>query len=76
VPTNWAGTPDGLHLDFLNGFAKTLFLSRRRATKRPGPWGTGPFKLSRTDQTFGGNKVVESTLTPGPMVDDTATRLM
>ena len=34
------------------------------------------FRQLKEDQTFGANSVAESTFTPGPIVEEIATRLM
>ena len=65
VPTNRAGTPDWAHLEGPKGFAKPFIVTFSWETPRKCP-----------DQTFGANKVAESTFTPGPIVDEIATRLM
>ena len=76
MPTNWAGTPDGLHLDPLNRFAKGDFEPWPRHEKGPILADRAFFSSVSFDQTFGANKVAESTFTPGPIVEEMATRLM
>ena len=69
MPTNRAGTPDGVHLERPAGFAKPLFTRIPAKKRRPAPG-------YRFVYTFGANSVAASTFTPGPMVEEIATRLM
>jgi hypothetical protein len=61
VPTNRAGTPDTLHLERPAAFAKGFF----RENSRENALAQGQL-----------NSDEGSTLTPGPMVEEIATRLM
>ena len=61
VPTNRAGTPDALHLELPTSFAKSLFAKILREN------GARQNQLNSEDG---------STFTPGPMVEEIATRLM
>jgi hypothetical protein len=76
VPTKGAGTPDGTYLECLRRFAKPLF------RENPSLNGNGRHPKAPAvcylafDQTFGANSVAVSTFTPGPMVEEIATRLM
>jgi hypothetical protein len=66
APTNWVGTPDALHLEPQTPFAKSFFAitPAKKLKKRV----QLPLPLEKSD--------AGSTLTPGPMVDEIATRLM
>ena len=66
APTNWVGTPDAPHLEGQIPFAKSFFaiIPAKKLEKRV----QLPLPLEKSDDG--------STLTPGPMVDEIATRLM
>jgi hypothetical protein len=66
APTNWVGTPDAFHLEPQTPFAKSFFAitPAKKLKKRV----QLPLPLENSD--------AGSTLTPGPMVDEIATRLM
>jgi hypothetical protein len=66
APTNWVGTPDALHLEPQTPFAKSFFAIIPAKKSENGV--QLPLPLENSDDG--------STLTPGPMVDDIATRLM
>ena len=66
APTNWVGTPDALHLERQTPFAKSFFATI--PAKKPEKRVQLPLPLEKSDDG--------STLTPGPMVDEIATRLM
>jgi hypothetical protein len=61
VPTNRAGTPDALYLEPPAPFAKSFFSEI-------------PAKMPKAQGQL--NSVEGSTLTPGPMVEEIATRLI
>ncbi len=67
VPTNWAGTPDEHYLELPNPFAKPLFAAIPDENERQIEVQWLPPLVNSEDG---------STLTPGPMVEEIATRLM
>ena len=64
----WAGTPDAVHLEGRQVFAKPFFAKIHRLK--------GQNDQNRPDQLPAENSEPGSTFTPGPIVDEIATRLM
>ena len=65
VPTSWAGTPDALYLDLYASLAKPFCARTRQKSPRIPQLAAEP-----------ANRLGISTFTPGPMVEEAATRLM
>ena len=71
-----AGTPEADHLEGRGAFAKPFSVGIHRET-RPNMAKTSPISSRpRPDQPPTANNEAGSTFTPGPMVEEMATRLM
>lgn len=81
APTMRAGTPDGGHLEGPATFAKPFFTGNpanfpRKNNGRHPPGYRPPYFFRQQSYCWAAKRVAASTFTPGPIVDEMATRLM